>query len=269
MRPFSTIEEWLERFFGLVFRPVGPGGFSERLVREVDRAFSDQLKAGVNKVYAPNVFEIRVSPDYADPPGVVAGIERELNERVTRMAKDREYFLLGPVRVAIVRDSTVRSKNYAPGLSVQALFEPSEEGDSLDGTRLYRLEPVMEGNEVTTKVFRRSPFAEVETPAPRLLARLRVTEGPDTGAEFEFAETSGTIGRIGGCLIELSDSNVSRVHAELEVSPEFTTLKDRGSTNGTRVNDRRVSERRLKDGDRIRMGTSELLYSDLRPGAGK
>lgn len=269
MGPFSTIEEWLERLFGLMFRPVGPAGFSERLVREVDRAFVDHLRPGVNKVYAPNVFEIRVSPDYGDPPAVIAGLERELAERIAASARDREYSLLGPIRVGIRRDSTVRSPGRAPGFTVQAFFEPASEDAPLEGTQVYKPEPAPGDGEVTTRVFRRLAPPDVESPRPRPIVRFRVTEGPNTGAEFEFPETSGTIGRMDGCLIALNDPNVSRVHAELEVSLEATVLRDSESTNGTWVNGRRIARRSLRDGDRIRLGTSELLYSDLRPGGGK
>jgi predicted component of type VI protein secretion system len=58
------------------------------------------------------------------------------------------------------------------------------------------------------------------------------------------------------------DPEVSGLHAELHgVGAEWTVLDDGLSTNGTFVNGRRVGGRvRLRDGDRIRLGRTVLVY---------
>jgi FHA domain len=58
------------------------------------------------------------------------------------------------------------------------------------------------------------------------------------------------------------DSEVSGLHAELHrVGPEWTIVDDGLSTNGTYVNGQRISGRqRLRDGDRIRIGSTVLVY---------
>jgi pSer/pThr/pTyr-binding forkhead associated (FHA) protein len=58
------------------------------------------------------------------------------------------------------------------------------------------------------------------------------------------------------------DSEVSGLHAELHrVGPEWTIVDDGLSTNGTYVNGQRISGRqRLRDGDRIRIGRTVLVY---------
>lgn len=58
------------------------------------------------------------------------------------------------------------------------------------------------------------------------------------------------------------DSEVSGLHAELQgLGGEWTIVDDGLSTNGTYVNGRRVSGRqRLRDGDRVRVGQTILLY---------
>lgn len=60
------------------------------------------------------------------------------------------------------------------------------------------------------------------------------------------------------------DSEVSGLHAELQsLGEEWTIVDDGLSTNGTFVNDKRVSGRhRLRDGDRIRVGRTILVYKD-------
>jgi hypothetical protein len=63
------------------------------------------------------------------------------------------------------------------------------------------------------------------------------------------------------------DSEVSGLHAELQgFSGEWTIVDDGLSTNGTFVNGNRVRRRqRLRDGDRVRVGQTELVYRYIEP----
>lgn len=79
------------------------------------------------------------------------------------------------------------------------------------------------------------------------------------------------IGRSQQADIRLIDNSVSNEHARLEVrpSPDFpdvveVTLIDAGSTNGTRVNDEKIAEHRLLDGDVVKIGYTVLHFSDPR-----
>jgi hypothetical protein len=69
------------------------------------------------------------------------------------------------------------------------------------------------------------------------------------------------------------DSEVSGLHAELDYpGGEWTIVDDGLSTNGTYVNTERISGRqRLRDGDRIRVGRTVLVYraAQTASGAGK
>jgi hypothetical protein len=70
------------------------------------------------------------------------------------------------------------------------------------------------------------------------------------------------IGRSRDCDIVLDDAGVSRRHAELrpEASASWT-IEDLGSTNGVRVNGLAVAGAHgLRTGDRIAMGSTELLF---------
>jgi pSer/pThr/pTyr-binding forkhead associated (FHA) protein len=62
------------------------------------------------------------------------------------------------------------------------------------------------------------------------------------------------------------DSEVSGLHAELQgIGGEWTIVDDGLSTNGTFVNGQRVGgRRRLRDGDRIRIGQTILAYKSAR-----
>lgn len=68
------------------------------------------------------------------------------------------------------------------------------------------------------------------------------------------------IGRLSDCGVQLNDPNVSRHHAEVRPQGEGFTIADLGSTNGTKVNGLRVSERALRDGDQIVIGATTLHF---------
>lgn len=68
------------------------------------------------------------------------------------------------------------------------------------------------------------------------------------------------VGREPTCDIMLVSDLVSRNHARFVVGDEQALLVDLGSTNGTYVNDRRIRDRILVDGDRISFGQVMLKY---------
>lgn len=57
-----------------------------------------------------------------------------------------------------------------------------------------------------------------------------------------------------------ADMRVSRHHATLTEHDGQWRVEDMGSANGTYVNNARVSEHALRDGDRIRVGTTTLVF---------
>jgi pSer/pThr/pTyr-binding forkhead associated (FHA) protein len=68
------------------------------------------------------------------------------------------------------------------------------------------------------------------------------------------------IGRSRECDVQLSDSNVSRRHAELRQEGATYWIVDLDSTNGIEVNGRRLRRAKLEDGDRVTLGSTELTF---------
>ncbi|MGH2669182.1 MAG: FHA domain-containing protein, partial [bacterium] len=60
--------------------------------------------------------------------------------------------------------------------------------------------------------------------------------------------------------IPLGDPQVSRRHAEVRRDEEGFAVHDLGSTNGTVVNGTPVQERRLVDGDELRIGSASIRF---------
>jgi Mg-chelatase subunit ChlD len=97
---------------------------------------------------------------------------------------------------------------------------------------------------------------------------LAVLEGPAAGQAFELSHDSGTsIGRGLNNDVVLDDPAVSSQHCRIRPEPEGFVMHDLNSTNGTFVNDRRVTRHLLAEGDQIRIGESLLQYrTDQRRG---
>ena len=72
------------------------------------------------------------------------------------------------------------------------------------------------------------------------------------------------IGRTSECDVCIpEDDQVSRVHARLDWDGSNWVLVDLGSTNGSFVNDQKVTEHRLEPGDVIEIGDSVFRYLPL------
>lgn len=91
--------------------------------------------------------------------------------------------------------------------------------------------------------------------------KLTVVEGPNLGAELTLDIASPTrllIGKSNACQLVLSDHQVSRRHAAVDLHGRGLKLVDMGSTNGTRVNGVRIMEAMVEPGDQIVLGSTTL-----------
>lgn len=86
---------------------------------------------------------------------------------------------------------------------------------------------------------------------------LEVVVGPLRGTRFEISEVRTVIGRSQADFV-LKDPKVSRQHATIEWTEDGYRFVDHGSTNGSYVNDQRVSTHRLVPGDMIRIGGTTI-----------
>lgn len=84
--------------------------------------------------------------------------------------------------------------------------------------------------------------------------------GEEIGKRIPLTGSDVSIGRSSSCVLQLDIDNVSRSHAAVVMTPLGHVIKDLGSTNGTFVNDRRITEHRLRDGDQIRIGRAMLKF---------
>ena len=95
---------------------------------------------------------------------------------------------------------------------------------------------------------------------------LEVVAGGHVGKRFRLAAGRTVIGRHPSCGIVLDAVAVSRHHAAVTVEGDETWLEDLGSRNGTLVDDRPFSGRRLlADGETVVIGDQRLKYGSHAP----
>lgn len=80
------------------------------------------------------------------------------------------------------------------------------------------------------------------------------------GQRVKLGEGTAVIGRSADCAIHLTDTSVSRRHAELRPSGSSWAIADLGSTNGTKVNGASATNAALRDGDTITVGDVQLRF---------
>src|SRR4051812_43725125 len=92
---------------------------------------------------------------------------------------------------------------------------------------------------------------------------LEVIEGPQQGNEFAFERPEAfVVGRKKNDRVQFRiprDKYLSRYHMIIEPGPAQCLLRDLGSTNGTRINGRKIRQDcLLKDGDVIQAGVTRI-----------
>ncbi len=90
-----------------------------------------------------------------------------------------------------------------------------------------------------------------------------VRQGPKRGSRIHLDADQITIGRHPESDIFLDDVTVSRHHAEVRRITGGFEVADAGSLNGTYVNQSRVDNERLSDGDELQVGKFKLVYIEL------
>ncbi len=112
------------------------------------------------------------------------------------------------------------------------------------------------------------PLVPAAAPAPSPSGRTSkrgdwrlavVTPETERGRSYAI-EGDATIGRGGGCAVALTfDTFVSQVHARAFDRDGTLWVEDAGSTNGTLVNGKRISQpTKLRKGDRVQVGETVL-----------
>jgi len=190
----------------------------------------------------PHAYSIILHPDdraaFAD---VETDLVRELAEAVTQHGERESYRLSEPVVVVLRQDASTKrgSISVVPSL----VTAPTPVQTRTDSDEAVVIQPIA---------------ASMATPIAGAITSALIT--PD-GVRHVLETERVTIGRQSGCTVVIRDTNVSREHAQLRRRPNGWTLRDLGSTNGTKLNGVRVDdEQMLADGDVIMLGAIKVTF---------
>ncbi len=92
------------------------------------------------------------------------------------------------------------------------------------------------------------------------MPRVRVRNGPNKGLVYQIGGDAITIGRDTTSVIQILDRGASRHHAEIFRVGEMCFIRDLGSRNGTYVNDKRITEDLMREGDRVQIGSTVIIF---------
>ena len=237
----GLVEGTFSRAFKSEVRPV-------EIARKLSREMDQHRVQSLSRTYAPNEYTVWLSPeDRAQFEGYEDDLARELTGYLLEHARRERVALVTRPSVSFKTDERLRLGEFG----IQArLVRPAEERKAAAPSQ---------GEEGHTMVYSMAErVAEpLREPDPRRAsARLRVA-----GRAELLGSGGAVLGRSRDCDIVLEDPNVSRRHAEVRPSGGSWIVNDLGSTNGVKVNGRRVhGPQSLKPGDVIELGTARVTF---------
>lgn len=87
--------------------------------------------------------------------------------------------------------------------------------------------------------------------------------------EIDVHRGATLVGRSPECQVTIEDPLVSRQHARILIDDGGAVVEDLKSRNGVKVNGQAIrGPTKIKDGDRLRIGTQELVFCELAEGSG-
>ncbi len=100
-------------------------------------------------------------------------------------------------------------------------------------------------------------------PAGTNVGWLVPLEGLQAGELFSLNKARCVVGTAADCDVVLTDPSISSRHAEFISMAGGFRINDLGSTNGTFVNDKRVSSHDLVDNDNVRLGRTPFKFKSM------
>jgi len=141
---------------------------------------------------------------------------------------------------------------------------------AISGTSVDESAPHVDDHAVTGKSGNADPLValadpKVESipdsgPGMPTLPTLSVRTGPHAGRTIPLLPMTMSIGRESDNNIELKDPDVARYHARIVYERGRFSLENLDGSNGTYINGESVSRADLNDGDRIVIGSTELVF---------
>lgn len=236
----------VEGAFGRAFKSnVQPVELARKLAKEME----DNQTVSISRVYVPNHYRVFLSPgDREQFTSYEPALRKELSDYLLEHSRQEGLALTSRPMVEFLTDERLNVGEF--GIQAQLLADEDEAAPAEAGPSA--------GDFGHTMVYTPTGDSHQLEPAsaPAQAQALLVGEGRRTVLRGSRA----VVGRSRDCDLVLDDPNVSRHHAELRREGEGWAVADLGSTNGIKVNGRRVEQAELSPGDRVTFGLIDLSF---------
>ena len=238
----SKIEGLVQGTFSRAFRSkVQPVELARKLAKEMDEGKT----ASISRTYVPNHYVVFLSSEDREQfTSYETSLKKELSDYLLEHARKEGLALVTRPTVDFETDERLGLGEF--GIQAQLLGEVDEDSGEHE-----------QGEFGHTMVY--TPTGDSRRLAPVAMSGTRALLVGD-GKRTVLSGEQLVLGRSRDCDVTIEDPNVSRRHAELRREGAGWVVIDLGSTNGIKVNGRRVQEASLQPGDEIAIGISRLSF---------
>ena len=230
----KKLESAVEGFFAKGFKSkVEPVELGKKLAL----AMLNDKVVSLKKAWAPNEFEVRLSPDDNEQyQAYQKELVHELQDFLIQEAATENLKMMGRPKITFEQDEKLTKGKFEVKTKISDDFA-DEIGKTKDGaTQLI-------------------PIEELQLKQSKHFIELQ-----GSGLKYDLKEGKNTIGRSATSDIPISDAALSRKHIEIFLEDNEAVVKDLESTNGTMVNGKEIKSIVLKDNDEIQAGSSTFVY---------
>lgn len=252
----AKIEGLVEGAFGRAFRSrVRPVEIAHKLAKEME----ENRTTSVANTYVPNQYCVYLSPeDYGQFESYETAFKKELSDYLLEHARSRSFALVTRPTVILETDDRLGVGEF--GIQAWMSDAAAAEISATDTSAGSGGAAAAGADFGHTMVY--SPDLEVpkELPARPVVTSRSLLVGD--GKRLALTGDRMIVGRSRECDLTLDDPNISRRHAELRRSADGWSVADLGSTNGIKVNGRRVDQALLSRGDQLTFGLATFAYEE-------
>ncbi|MCK7623420.1 FHA domain-containing protein [Streptomyces sp. RS10V-4] len=259
----QRLEGLVNGTFAKVFKSeVQPVEIAGALQRECDNNASIWNR---DRTVVPNDFIVELStPDYERLSPYSGQLGDELAGMVRDYAKQQRYTFMGPIKVHLEKADDLDTGLYRVRSRTLASSTSQERPGQAAAARAAGTQPPPGGHVAPPMPSSPPPGAP---PVPRTAPP---GAGPQPYAQTRrWIEINGTrhqisrptlvLGRSTDADVRIDDPGVSRRHCEIRVGTP-PTIQDLGSTNGIVVDGQHTTRASLRDGSRIVVGSTTIVY---------
>ncbi|GAA2652809.1 DUF3662 and FHA domain-containing protein [Streptomyces vastus] len=272
----QRLEGLVNGTFAKVFKSeVQPVEIAGALQRECDNNATIWNR---ERTVVPNDFIVELStPDFERLSPYSGQLGDELAGMVRDYAKQQRYTFMGPIKVHLEKADDldtglyrVRSRTLASSASQQAPERAPAGGPAARpggygypppaAAQSAGAPPMPSAPPPGGRPGPASPMAQGRAAAPGPLPGARVRHWIEiNGTRHQISRPTLVLGRSTDADVRIDDPGVSRRHCEIRTGTP-STIQDLGSTNGIVVDGQHTTRATLRDGSRIVVGSTTIIY---------